>query len=78
MPKVIPVPDAEYARQKAEVAARCVKAQVTGDQPIRDAITRESVEPGGTVSLDPKTTNLELLERGGAIRLIATTAGAQE
>lgn len=71
MAKVVPVSDAEYAKQKAAVAARCVKATVVGDQPVRDAISRESVEPGGTVNLDPQTTNIDHLVQAGVVQLLA-------
>ncbi len=70
MPKVVPVPDETFAKDKADIAARCIRAEVTGDQPVRDAITRESVEPGGTVSLDPKTTIIDHLVRAGVVKLL--------
>lgn len=71
MAKVVPVSDADYEKQKADLAKRCVTAEVTGEQPIRDAVTRESVELGGMVRLDPKSTNIEHLVRAGAIKLLA-------
>lgn len=76
MAKVVPVSDADYAKQKDAVAARCVKATVTGDQPVRDAITRQSVEPGGTVHLDPQTTIIDHLVRAGVVKLQAAKAEA--
>lgn len=71
MPKlqIVDVSETALAKAKADLAARCVRAEVTGDQPIRDAISRESVEPGGFVHLDPQHTMLEHLVRCGAIRL---------
>lgn len=68
MPKVVPVPDDVYARQKAEVEARCVEFEVIGEQPMRDAVTRDAVEKGGIVRLDPATTNFDLLFAAHAIR----------
>jgi hypothetical protein len=76
MPKVVPVSDTELSRQNKEVADRCVRATVTGDQPIRDAITRESVETGGIVHLDPKTTIIDHLVSAGAISLTVAEAKA--
>ena len=70
MPKLVPVSDDQYAKEKAAVAARCVQAEVIGDQPVRDAITRESVEPGGTVNLDPKTTFVDHLVQARVVRLL--------
>lgn len=74
MAKVVPVPDDEYARQKAAIAERCIKAEVTGDQPVRDAISRESVEPGGVVNIDPKTTLVDHLVRAGAVKILPAEA----
>lgn len=34
-------------------AAATITAEVTGTLPIRDHVTRESIEQGGTVRLDP-------------------------
>lgn len=70
MPKVVPVPDEKFAKDKADIAARCVQAEVVGDQPVRDAVTRESVEPGGIVNLDPKTTIIDHLVRAGVVKLL--------
>lgn len=69
-PRVVPVSDDEYERQKAEVAARCVNATVVGVMPIRDAVSRESIQTGGTVRLDPETTMIAHLVNSGAIRLL--------
>lgn len=74
MPKVVPVPDDAYARQMAEVEARCVQFEVTGDCPIRDAVSRESIDLGGIVRLDPATTNIDTLISAHAIRPVDTSA----
>lgn len=66
---VVPVSDAEYAAIKAEIAARCVTATVTGDQPIRDSISRESVTKGSAVRLDPEVVNLDALVSARAITM---------
>lgn len=78
MARVVPVADDELARTKREIEERCVAAEVTGDQPIRDAVTRESVQPGGTVRLDPKTTMVDHLVRSGAVKLLAAKAATPE
>lgn len=70
-PRIVEVSEAEFAAQKEALAKRCVRAEVVGDQPLRDAISRESVEPGGIVHLDPKATLLDHLVRAGAIKLLA-------
>lgn len=72
--KVVPVSDEDYARQKQELAARAVRAVVTGDQPIRDCLTRESAHKGQTVHLDPDTTVIDHLVRSGAVRLVEAKA----
>lgn len=76
-PRVVPVADDEYAREKAAVEARCVTAEVTGAMPIRDAVSRESVQPGGTVRLDPDTTMIGHLVNSGAVRLLPAAAAAK-
>lgn len=76
MPKIVPVSDDDYARQKQELADRAIKAVVVGDQPIRDCLTRESMYTGQTVHLDPQGTNVDLLVASRAIRL--QTAKAAE
>lgn len=70
-PKVVPVSEDQYAKEKAAVAARCIQAEVIGEQPVRDANTRESVEFGGIVSLDPKTTHIDHLVRSGVVKLVS-------
>lgn len=69
-PRVVPVADDEYARQKQAIADLVTAAEVTGDLPIRDAITRESVDKGDIVQLDPQTTPLDQLVSAGAVRLL--------
>ncbi len=68
VPKVIPVSDEEYARQKAEKAARSQRFLVTGDYPIRDAIDRESKRKGEYVWLDPEETVILLLTAPGLVK----------
>ncbi len=62
-PKIVFVSDEEYARQKAEKAARCQRFKVIGDAKIRDAIDREgpSRVKGEFVMLDPEETVIALL-----------------
>ncbi len=73
-PRIVAVSELDYAKQKADLAKRCVRAEVVGDQPMRDAISRESVEPGGFVHLDPDNTILDHLVRAGAIKLLPAAA----
>lgn len=73
-PRIVAVADDDYARQKAEIEKRCVTAEVTGAMPIRDAVTRESIQAGGTVRLDPETTMIGHLVNSGAIRLLPAAA----
>lgn len=68
VPKVIPISDEEYERQKAEKAARCQRYLVIGESRIRDAITRESMAKGEHVWLDPEETIIILLERQKLVR----------
>ncbi len=77
-PKVIPVSDEEYARQKAEKAARCQRFLVTGESKIRDAIDRETKVKGEYVMLDPEETIIVLLERPGLIKAAPLDAPAAE
>lgn len=70
MVKVVPVSDEQLAKDKDALAARCIRAEVTGDQPVRDEITRESVEFGGIVNLDPKNTFIDQLVRAGVVKLL--------
>ena len=74
MAKVVDVSDEKLNRDKTDIAARCVQAEVVGDQPVRDAITKESIEPGGTVSLDPKFTNIAHLVSAGVVKLLKAQA----
>lgn len=74
MAKVVPVAEDTLARERRGLEARCVEAEVTGDAPIRDALTRESVHMGGVVRLDPQATMIQHLVHSGAIRLAAPKA----
>ena len=67
--RVIHRSKADVDAAKVEVEARCVKATVTGELPVRDSVTREDVEKGGTVRLDPTTILLDPLIAAGNIRL---------
>lgn len=69
-PRIIEVSPEEYARQKAEKAARCQRFLVTGDSKIRDAIDRDgpSRVKGEYVMLDPEETIIALLVRPGLIK----------
>jgi len=78
VPKVIPVSDEEYARQKAEKAERCQRFLVTGDSKIRDAIERESKVKGEYVMLDPEETVIVLLERAKLVKAAPLDAPAAE
>ncbi len=51
-------------------AGATVTAIVTGPRAIRDAVTRESVEEGGTVRLNPEETLIDALVEIGAIKLV--------
>lgn len=68
VPKVIPVSDEEYARQKAEKAERSQRFLVTGPYKIRDAISRESKVKGEHVWLDPEETVILLLTAKGLVK----------
>lgn len=66
--------------QRAEAAT--VTAEVIGHFPIRDHVTRESVESGGTVRLDPTNGGrdpeghgLQALVDQGAIRILPAETG---
>lgn len=41
---------------------------------VTDAITNETVRPGGTVTLDPRETNIAALVAGGIVRVIPSPA----
>ncbi len=58
-------------------AGATVTAKVTGALPVRDAVTRESVEPGGTVRLNPNQTLISALVESGAIEVLPAKAGKQ-
>ena len=51
-------------------AGATVTAEVTGPLPIRDAVTRESVERGGQVRLNPDKTLIGALVEAGHIKVI--------
>lgn len=51
-------------------AAATLLAEVTGDVPIRDYITRESVSKGGTVRLNPARTLVDALVEAGNIKVL--------
>lgn len=77
-PRVVPVSDEEYARQKAEKAKRCQRFLVTGPAAIRDAIERVSKVKGEHVMLDPEETVIILLERAKLIQAAPLGAKADE
>lgn len=56
-------------------AGATVVAEVTGPLPIRDAVTRESVETGGTVRLNPAKTLVQALVDAGSIKVLPTPKG---
>lgn len=51
-------------------AGATVTAIVTGPHPIRDAVTRESVEEGGMVRLNPAETLIDALVEIGAVKVV--------
>ena len=51
-------------------ALATLTVEVTGALPIRDFVTRESVELGGTVRLAPDRTHVDALVEIGAIKLL--------
>lgn len=69
-PRIIEVSPEEYARQKAEKAARCQRFLVTGGSKIRDAIDRDgpSRVKGEYVMLDPEETVIALLTNAGLVK----------
>lgn len=60
----------QVERRKRDIAARCIRAEVIGALPIRDAVTREDVEEGGIVHLDPTSTLIDALVEAGNIRVL--------
>jgi hypothetical protein len=60
-------------RDEREAAATATY-EVTGALPIRDAVTRESVQPGGTVRLDPTRTNIDALIEAGSLKPLPAKA----
>jgi hypothetical protein len=55
-------------------AAATATYEVAGVMPIRDAVTRESVQPGGTVRLDPTRTNIDALIEAGSLKPLPAKA----
>lgn len=47
-----------------------VRCRVTGPMSIRDAVTRESIPPGGVVRLDTEKTIMAPLVEAGAVGLL--------
>lgn len=74
MPKLVELTDDEYAAQKRAVANRAEQYEVTGTVGIRDCVTRDIVQPGGYVRLDPQTPSNILLIRGGSVRKVEKPA----
>lgn len=70
MPKLVELTDEQYAAQKRAVANRAEQFEVTGTVGIRDCVTRDIVEPGGYVRLDPQVKSNILLVRSGAVRKV--------
>lgn len=52
-----------------DVMGEPVVAEVVGICPITDSVTNESVEPGGTVRLDPLQVNLAQLVYAGHVAI---------
>lgn len=85
MGKIVHSTKADVERRKAEIAARCIVATVTGELPIRDAVDREDRTKGQTVRLDPQDLNnpqpgrtlISALVESGAIELGAAPAAAE-
>lgn len=69
-PRVVPISDEEYARHRAEVAARCQRFLVTGSSKIVDSIDRNgpSRVKGEYVMLDPEQIVIALLTAPGLIK----------
>lgn len=82
MGRIVHTTKADVERRKAEIAARCIEATVTGELPIRDAVDREDRVKGQTVRLDPQDVNnpqpgrtlISALVESGAIELGAAQA----
>lgn len=56
-------------REEREAGAT-VTVIVTGTLPIRDAVTREPVEEGGTARLNPDETLIDALVEIGAVKVV--------
>ncbi len=67
-PRVVPVSAEEYARQRAVVAARCLRFEVMGSSMIEDSIDRESKGLGEYVWLDPERIVIPLLVGQGLVK----------
>jgi hypothetical protein len=68
VPKIVVVSDEELALQKAAVAERCQRFEVTGISKIEDSISRESKELGEFVMLDPERIVIPLLISQGLVK----------
>jgi len=51
-----------------------VRCEVTGELPIRDAVTRESVRKGETVQLDADVTIIDALVQAGSVKVLTDKA----
>lgn len=67
-PKVVQVPDDEYEAIKQAIIDRAQSFEVIGSTGIRDCVSREIIQPGGVVRLDPEVPGNVLLVKARAVR----------